>query len=171
MLEKANEVKKYVKTMRTPLGNLTLVADDRFLLLSAFEKEGLFPWPQESIVYRSNPVLEQAEHELSGYFAGSLSVFTVPYQIFGTEFQKEVWLGLTRIPYGQSISYEALAGQIGRPKACRAVGQANNRNPLLIIVPCHRVIGKNGALVGYGGGLDRKVWLLNLEKQGQVRAR
>ena len=164
MIGKVNGNKKYVKTMKTPLGIMTLVADDKYLLYAAFGKETPLLGAKESIVDRSNPVLEQAENELTDYFAGSLRAFTVPYQMAGTEFQKEVWRGLTRITYGQTKSYQDLAEEVGRPKACRAVGQANNKNPLTIIVPCHRVIGKNGGLVGYGGGLDRKIWLLNLER-------
>ncbi len=165
MTETKKNAKKYVKSIETPLGSLNLVADDRFLLYAAFGNEAGFPFPRERIVYQSNPILAQAEHELARYFAGELRAFSVPFQISGTDFQKEVWQALTRIPYGQTMSYEAIACQIGRPRSCRAVGQANNRNPLSIIVPCHRVIGKNGGLVGYGGGLDRKSWLLNLESQ------
>jgi methylated-DNA-[protein]-cysteine S-methyltransferase len=159
-----NGAVKYVTTMQTPLGCLVLAADEDFLLYTGFDKEALFPRLQGRVVYRSNAVLEQAEQELTAYFKRELRDFTVLYQLTGTDFQQKVWRGLTGIPYGQTKSYAELAGQIGRPKACRAVGQANNKNPLSIIVPCHRVIGKDGSLVGYGGGLDRKIWLLNHER-------
>ena len=101
--------------------------------------------------------------ELDGYFAGKLKKFTVPVKLLGTEFRRRVWAALMDIPYGQTISYKTLAENIGQPKAARAVGSANNNNPVSIIVPCHRVVGASGALVGYGGGLGNKEWLLELE--------
>ena len=102
--------------------------------------------------------------ELEAYFAGTLKKFTVPIKPSGTDFRKRVWEALMAIPYGKTISYKELARNIGQPGASRAVGGANNSNPISIIVPCHRVIGANGALVGYGGGLGNKTFLLNLEK-------
>ena len=110
-----------------------------------------------------HPVLTQAAEEFMAYFAGTLQYFTVPYIFASIPFRKRVWTELARIPYGQTISYQALAERIGNPKACRAVGQANHHNPLTIIIPCHRVIGKNGDLVGYGSGLTKKEWLLDWE--------
>jgi len=101
--------------------------------------------------------------ELKAYFAGKLREFTVPFKPKGTDFRKRVWTALMTIPYGQTISYKELAVRIGQPNASRAVGGANNHNPISIIVPCHRVIGANGALVGYGGGLDIKEFLLKHE--------
>jgi methylated-DNA-[protein]-cysteine S-methyltransferase len=106
---------------------------------------------------------EEAISQLEGYFSGTLQKFDLPLSLEGTGFQKQVWAGLLKIPYGETISYGELARSVGRPSASRAVGLANGRNPLAIIVPCHRVIGANGSLVGYGGGLDRKVWLLQHE--------
>ena len=101
--------------------------------------------------------------QLGDYFAGRLTSFDVPMQLEGTPFQREVWQGLLEIDYGETISYGELARRIGRPRAVRAVGLANGQNPIAVIVPCHRVIGADGTLTGYGGGLDRKRLLLDLE--------
>ncbi len=108
--------------------------------------------------------LQQAMDELRRYFAGECIQFTCPLDLHGTEFQVAVWQELLRIPYGETRSYGEIAQAIGRPRASRAVGAATGANPLGIIVPCHRVIGSNGALIGYGGGLPTKEWLLALEK-------
>ena len=102
--------------------------------------------------------------QLDSYFAGKLKTFTVPIKPAGTDFRKRVWAALMDIPYGQTISYKQLAQNIGQPSAVRAVGGANNHNPISIIVPCHRVIGADGSLVGYGGGLGNKTSLLELER-------
>jgi methylated-DNA-[protein]-cysteine S-methyltransferase len=101
--------------------------------------------------------------QLQDYFAGALRKFDLPLSLEGTDFQKRVWAGLLEIPFGETVSYGELARSVGRPSASRAVGMANGRNPIAVIVPCHRVIGASGSLVGYGGGLDRKVWLLQHE--------
>lgn len=103
--------------------------------------------------------------QLDEYFAGTRTAFSLPLELHGTPFQEKVWAALQQIPYGEVRSYKDIATMIGNPKACRAVGVANNANPLFIIIPCHRVIGANGALVGYGGGLAMKKALLELEKQ------
>lgn len=113
---------------------------------------------------RQTPVIAQAIEQLSEYFAGRRRVFTVPLEVHGTDFQRRVWRVLQDIPYGQAVSYQDIARAAGNVKACRAVGMANNRNPISILIPCHRVIGKNGSLVGYGGGLDKKIALLALEE-------
>ena len=110
-----------------------------------------------------NPLLLQAGAELTEYFAGKRREFTVPVSMKGTDFQMQVWQKLREIPYGETYSYGQLAEAIGNPRAARAVGMANNRNPVMIIVPCHRVIGKDGRLVGFGGGLEAKKYLLELE--------
>ena len=107
--------------------------------------------------------LAQAQRELDRYFAGRLRTFTVPLDLQGTPFQFAVWQGLRQIPFGDTLSYGALAAAVGCPRASRAVGQANHLNPVAIIVPCHRVIGADGSLTGYGGGLDRKQYLLRFE--------
>jgi methylated-DNA-[protein]-cysteine S-methyltransferase len=111
----------------------------------------------------SNPVLRQAIEQLRAYFAGELRDFDLSLDMQGTEFQRRVWLELRNIPYGETRSYSFVANAIGAPKAVRAVGAANGRNPIPIVVPCHRVIGAGGALVGYGGGLPLKRFLLDLE--------
>jgi O-6-methylguanine DNA methyltransferase len=112
----------------------------------------------------NNPVLLEAIRELTAYFQGELREFTIPLEMEGTEFQKRVWCALQTIPYGETCSYRDLAETIGASKAVRAVGAANGANPLAIIVPCHRVIGANGKLTGYGGGLPLKQRLLELEQ-------
>jgi len=109
-------------------------------------------------------VLAEASAQLAAYFAGELADFDLPLSTGGTEFQQRVWRCLRDIPYGQTWSYGRLAAAAGNPKASRAVGMANNRNPIAIVIPCHRVIGADGRLVGYGGGLDRKTWLLDHER-------
>jgi methylated-DNA-[protein]-cysteine S-methyltransferase len=101
--------------------------------------------------------------QLHAYFAGVLTDFEIPMDMRGTDFQRRVWAELCEIPYGETISYGELARRVGNPQASRAVGLANGRNPVAIVVPCHRVIGADGSLTGYGGGLGRKVWLLEHE--------
>lgn len=114
-------------------------------------------------VSHSSPVMRETVHQLRAYFAGKLHVFDVPLELLGTDFQKRVWSALVTIPYGETRSYSQIAAQIGAPRAVRAVGAANGRNPIPIIVPCHRVIGSSGNLVGFGGGLEWKRLLLDLE--------
>lgn len=111
----------------------------------------------------SNAVCDEAVKQMAEYFEGSRHEFDVPIALRGTEFQREVWQGLRSITYGQTVSYGDLARSIGKPSAVRAVGSANGDNPISIIVPCHRVIGSDGGLTGYGGGLERKEWLLKHE--------
>jgi AraC family transcriptional regulator of adaptative response/methylated-DNA-[protein]-cysteine methyltransferase len=115
----------------------------------------------------SNAHLEQLEHELAEYFAGRRRAFTVPLVYPGTEFHRRVWNELRRIPYGETRSYQALAAAIGKPQAVRAVGRANGLNRIAIVIPCHRVINKDGGLCGYGGGLRRKEFLLELERRSR----
>ncbi|ADL07008.1 methylated-DNA--[protein]-cysteine S-methyltransferase [Thermosediminibacter oceani] len=117
----------------------------------------------ESVRGKSSEINFLAEQELTAYFNRELKNFTVPLDLKGTEFQKKVWKEVMKIPYGEVRSYGYIARAIGKPKACRAVGGANNRNPVPIIVPCHRVVGNDGSLVGYGGGLEMKSFLLKLE--------
>jgi methylated-DNA-[protein]-cysteine S-methyltransferase len=111
-------------------------------------------------------LLSEAFRQLEAYLAGKLTVFSLPLAPAGTPFQRSVWKVLETIPYGKTWSYKDVAVRVGNPKATRAVGMANNRNPISIVVPCHRVIGADGSLVGYGGGLERKAWLLGLEARG-----
>lgn len=112
------------------------------------------------------PLLAEAFRQLEAYLAGRLEAFDLPLAPEGTPFQLRVWKVLETIPYGETWSYKEVAARAGNPKATRAVGMANNRNPIAIVIPCHRVIGADGSLVGYGSGLGRKAWLLALEKRG-----
>lgn len=149
-----------------PIGTLTIAEIDGFIVYLGFSKT--FPSRLLSIdtkpVLKETPVLTQANLELQKYFAHTLRQFTVPIRLIGTDFQKEVWKALAAIPYGTLVSYGEIAKKINRPKAARAVGGACNRNPILLIVPCHRVIGATGALTGFAGGLDTKEKLISLEK-------
>ncbi len=115
---------------------------------------------------RETGTTREAARQLEAYLAGELTEFTIPLDPRGTEFQRAVWGRLLEIPYGRTASYGDIARAVGNPKACRAVGQANNRNPIAVFIPCHRVIGTDGSLVGYGGRLDLKQKLLDLEKDG-----
>lgn len=110
-------------------------------------------------------VFKYAVEQLCAYFAGELMEFDLPLAPCGTDFQQQVWLALRKIPFGETVSYQAIADAIGKPKAVRAVGAANGKNPLPIVVPCHRVIGSNGTLTGFAGGLGRKQWLLQHEQR------
>jgi AraC family transcriptional regulator of adaptative response/methylated-DNA-[protein]-cysteine methyltransferase len=118
-----------------------------------------------SVVPGANGLLQRLRAELGEYFAGRRREFTVPVDVRGTAFQTAVWGELQRIPYGQTVSYAVLAQRVRRPAAQRAVGQANHHNPVAIVIPCHRVVNASGALGGYGGGLWRKQWLLDLERR------
>jgi methylated-DNA-[protein]-cysteine S-methyltransferase len=154
----------------SPVDPLTLVSDGRALTHLEFEHP---KWPagaRES--WRRDddlPLFAQARAQLDAYFAGERTAFELPLAPSGTDFQMLVWAQLRRIPYGGTISYAALARAIGDPKATRAVGAANGRNPISIIVPCHRVIGSDGSLTGFGGGIERKKRLLALEAAGAAR--
>ena len=148
----------------SPVGPLLLAGDSEALHVLAF---GRGSRPREiDAEWRpdSKGVLKDVRRELDDYFAGRLKKFTTKLAFNGTPFQNAVWKQLTRIPYGETISYMDLAKRIDNPKAVRAVGMANGANPIAIIVPCHRVIGSQGRLTGYGGGLDRKRWLLDHER-------
>ncbi len=126
--------------------------------------------PVESVTTGSEiSPLHQAIEEMQQYLAGELTQFTCPLDLYGTIFQREVWNALLHIPYGETRTYQEIARVIGHPQAVRAVGAANGANPIALIIPCHRVIGSNGSLTGYGGGLPLKAWLLAHEKQRIVR--
>ncbi|MGN0779489.1 MAG: methylated-DNA--[protein]-cysteine S-methyltransferase [Aristaeellaceae bacterium] len=141
--------------MDSPVGHLLLVADEQGICgVNRTDRPLSAP---------STPLLAACAEQLTAYFAGELRVFDLPLHVHGTAFQCKVWAALQEIPYGQTISYGELARRIGQPKAARAVGGANHRNPICIIIPCHRVIGAAGQLTGYGGGLDMKASLLRLE--------
>jgi len=154
---------KYAHTViSSPVGKLKLVASEVGLAAILWIKveEEIFPG---SIEDGSHPLLLETEKQLKEYFAGKRTSFDLPLAAEGTDFQKKVWKLLSRIPYGETRSYGEIAQQLGNPKAMRAVGAANGKNPLSIVVPCHRVIGANGKLTGFGGGLDNKDFLLKLE--------
>lgn len=119
----------------------------------------------------SSSLMRETIRQLRLYFAGELQIFDLPLELIGTEFQKKVWAALVTIPYGETRSYTEIAAQIGAPRAVRAVGAANGRNPIPIVVPCHRVIGASGSLVGFGGGLEWKRLLLDLEAKHAGRSR
>jgi methylated-DNA-[protein]-cysteine S-methyltransferase len=146
----------------SPIGRLELASNDAALTHIRFGAQG-HPTPG-----RFPDVLERARHQLARYFDGTLTSFDLPLAPEGTPFQQAVWQALLDIPYGETTNYAALAARIDRPNAVRAVGAANGQNPIPIVIPCHRVIGKNGSLVGFGGGLETKRRLLDLE-QGRAR--
>jgi len=152
----------------TPVGPLLLVADDVSLRQILFFRNGAAhsdsPRKNRTVV-NHNAVMDETIRQLRAYFAGKLEQFDLPLAPEGTVFQLEVWRRLCEIPYGETISYGELARRIGNPKASRAVGLANGSNPIPIIIPCHRVIGSNGKLTGYGGGLPIKEKLLALERR------
>jgi methylated-DNA-[protein]-cysteine S-methyltransferase len=133
---------------------------------------GLYMEPHPSFQgRRDDAALRPAREQLQSYFDGALWEFDLPLAPGGTAFQQEVWAALRAIPYGTTVSYAELARRVGRPRAARAVGSANGRNPIGIVVPCHRVIASHGALGGYGGGLERKKWLLGHEADALARAK
>src|ERR1700722_16847760 len=148
--------------MDSPIGELTLTAVGG--VLTGVHKNEQRPLPKiPADSQRDDAGLAHVVAQLEAYFAGELTDFELPTKLQGTEFQRRVWGSPCEIPYGETISYGELARWVGNPKASRAVGLANGRNPVAIVVPCHRVIGADGSLTGYGGGLDRKVWLLEHE--------
>jgi methylated-DNA-[protein]-cysteine S-methyltransferase len=151
----------------SPVGPLTLMSDGAALTRLAFEMEGRLVRGAETAEKGGDRILDAARRQLDLYFAGKLKAFDVPVEPEGTAFQKRVWRALRDIPFAKTCSYGDIARAIAAPKAMRAVGAANGQNPIAIIVPCHRVIGADGSLTGFGGGLDRKRFLLALE-QGQA---
>ena len=159
--------KLFYKDISSPVGKLRLVATDKALVQLLFWSETshakLNGTNISPTLIQSHPVLNQAEKQLKEYFLGKRKKFDLELATEGTDFQKKVWSALQRIPYGKTKSYGDIARTIGQPKASRAVGGANNKNPIAIIVPCHRVIGANGDLTGFGGGLSVKEKLLALE--------
>lgn len=150
-----------VCVMDSPVGHLRIMADDVGITGIDRTMDGLMP-PQ-------TPLLRECVRQLTAYFDGSLTVFDLPLHLVGTPFRQKVWKALRTIPYGETRSYGELAAMVGNEKASRAVGGANHHNPVPIVVPCHRVIGADGSLTGYGGGLDMKRWLL--EHEGRVCGR
>lgn len=151
----------------SPIGTLLITGNGH--ALTGLFTSGHASKDEQTAEYSDNdPVLKQAGEQLTAYFSGDLKTFDLPLAPQGTTFQNTVWQALLAIPYGQTWSYGQLAQHIGNPKASRAVGLANGRNPISIIIPCHRVIGADGSLTGYGGGIERKQWLLAHETAAVV---
>lgn len=148
----------YSFTTDSPVGALTLCADDELITGLYFGDDGKA---------EPNELILKAVQELDEYFSGRRKSFDLPLSPQGTEFQRRVWKALCGIPYGETRTYGEIAAAVGNGKACRAVGMANNRNPIAILIPCHRVIGADGKLTGYAGGLQTKEFLLRLEHNGK----
>lgn len=151
------------RSIESPVGPLLVAGDEEGLRFVLFSKRGRPAAPQPDWAL-DRGLLAEPVRQLTEYFKGRLRAFDVPVAPVGTAFQRAVWLQLQAIPYGETVSYGDLARRLGNPKAVRAVGLANGSNPISIIIPCHRVIGSNGSLVGYGGGLPTKQALLALER-------
>lgn len=159
---------EYAK-MKSPVGNLHLFANKTHLIALIFEKNvDAAKEKYGSTPAQNNLVINETIRQLTEYFDLKRKDFDLPFELIGTDFQKSVWMALTQIPYGKTKSYQEQALLIRNPKATRAVGRTNGLNPISIIVPCHRVIGKSGKLTGYGGGLDVKEKLLALEQEAQT---
>lgn len=149
---------KYIKYTDTKIGNIAIVEEDEKIIAIEMNKKH-----EEDILPKDTLLLKETEKQLIQYLDGKRTAFDVPLNPKGTKFMKKVWTALQEIPYGQVRTYGQIAQKVGNPKAARAVGMANHRNPIPIIIPCHRVIGSNGKLVGYALGMQRKQFLLNLE--------
>lgn len=158
-------MKQYIAHMESPHGELTLMATDAGLALVKWMKDisGKHNVTGEEVNASDHPVLAAASIQLREYFAGDRTEFDLPFDLHGTEFQRQAWMALAEIPFGTTSTYGAQARRLGRPSAVRAVGAANGRNPVSIILPCHRVVGKDGSLTGYAGGLEIKSALLEHE--------
>ncbi|MFC4388699.1 methylated-DNA--[protein]-cysteine S-methyltransferase [Gracilibacillus marinus] len=168
--------KIYYSEMDTPIGPLTMVSKNDILILleyGAFDerKTSIISWCEKHSIptnlERNVDAHILIHQQLNEYFSKKRKSFTIPYVCYGTPFQQKVWKALTDVPFGETKSYKDIAEAVESPKAVRAVGGANNKNPISIIVPCHRIIGMNGKLVGYGGGIDKKVFLLDLERESE----
>jgi methylated-DNA-[protein]-cysteine S-methyltransferase len=162
MINTGSEPARSFTTIESPVGRLTMTASRGAIDGLFMDAQRHAPQRHPSWV-RDEAPFAQLIAQLEAYFAGSAVAFDVPLSLSGTEFQRRVWTELTAIPLGETISYGELASRVGAPGASRAVGLANGRNPVAIVVPCHRVIGADGRLTGYGGGLERKAWLLRHE--------
>jgi methylated-DNA-[protein]-cysteine S-methyltransferase len=156
------------KCIDSPVGELKLVASETGVVAILWQKEGAGRVPLENLTESpDHAVLLQTENQLREYFAGGRKAFSLPLDTRGTSFQKQVWEALLAIPFGETRSYGQLAKRLGSPQATRAIGAANGRNPISIVVPCHRVIGSSGKLTGFAGGLDAKAYLLRLESRDE----
>jgi methylated-DNA-[protein]-cysteine S-methyltransferase len=148
---------------QTPAGKICIVEDDNSIVNIKYQIEISYGEEQET------SLIKETYRQLVEYFDGKRKEFDIPLKLRGTPFQQKVWSALQTIPYGEVWSYKRLAETVGSPKGYRAVGMANNRNPISIVVPCHRVIGSDGSLVGYAGGLDRKKYLLEIEQKNKLQ--
>jgi O-6-methylguanine DNA methyltransferase len=158
-------LKTYFDTIKTPLGKMMIKSSRTGLILVNFISENEVINPLD---LKSNKIIRDAKRQLKEYFKGKRSVFDLPMDIIGTEFQMSVWHEISKIPFGKTTTYSKLAWLMGNNKFARAVGTTTGKNPLWIIIPCHRVVGKNGALIGYAGGLWRKQWLLEHETKNNL---
>ncbi|PNU06658.1 methylated-DNA--[protein]-cysteine S-methyltransferase [Novosphingobium guangzhouense] len=158
------EQPQYRCTMPSPVGELTLVGGDAGLSAVLWENDRPERVPLGPLIDEEHPVLAIAKVQLGEYFADARRVFDLPLDFRGTDFQRSVWAALLEIPFGETRSYGEIARALGSPGASRAVGAANGRNPISIIAPCHRVIGKSGSLTGFAGGIETKAWLLAMEE-------
>ncbi len=158
---------RFHRDIQSPVGPLRVVADEDALVAILFLRNGK---PADESPEGSTPVLDAAIAQLGEYFAGKRTTFELPLRPEGTDFQRAVWHALGDIELGETCADSDIARAVGRPDAVRAVGAANGQNPISIVIPCHRVIGKNGTLTGYGGGLENKRWLLDHEKPSLFRA-
>lgn len=150
--------KLYYGYYKSPIGNLRIVVDENSLVALDFNED-------EKKQSDEQRYIKEVKKQIDEYFKGTRELFDLNIKINGTDFQNKVWNELTKIPYGETISYKELAARIGNDKACRAVGNANNKNKISIVIPCHRVVGSNKKLVGYAGGLEKKEWLINHENK------
>ena len=150
---------KYVKYMETELGKIGIIEENNYIVKISIGEE-----KEQGIEQKDTPLLLNATTQIKEYLKNKRKNFELPLNPKGTEFMKKVWNELLKIPYGQTRTYKQIAEAIGNEKSARAVGMANNKNPIPIIIPCHRVVGANGSLVGYALGLDMKKYLLKLEK-------
>ena len=156
------EKEKFCKVIKSPIGQLVLISNKSALICIEFGKDKVENLPNKP-TKKNHPILLKTEKQLKEYFAGNRKEFDIPLKLEGTDFQKKVWQELMKIPFGKTISYQQLAEKMGDKNKARAVGNANGKNPIPIIIPCHRVIEKNGKLGGFGGGLKIKKFLLQLE--------
>lgn len=147
--------------MNTKIGNIAILEEDKKIIEIQIDKD----IEDSNLLKEDTPLLKETEKQLKEYLEGSRKIFDVPLNPKGTKFMKQVWTALQDIPYGEIRTYQQIAEKVGNPKAARAVGMANHKNPIPIIIPCHRVIGTNGKLVGYALGMDRKKFLLEWEKK------
>ncbi len=164
----------YYEFYNSPLGKILLVASDEFLLYLDFLEDNCdlsFEVDEVSVLFSApldmfaNNIIQHTKVQLDEYFNGTLKTFTIPLKTFGTTFQKQAWEELCKIPYGETISYKEQATRLNNPKAMRAVGGANGKNKIAVVIPCHRVIGANKELTGFASGVWRKKWLLEHEEQ------